>query len=272
MHVQDQQSPFPTAETGSSSSSFQRSMRITEASLVRALSGVLLMLLSDDTAQSALLAPGQGISSDVATVLRQLQESRVRGLVQQSQASIFLGILRSAGSSSGSSSSAGQQQLPVAVMSREVTARLEQVCQAFLQQVLLCCTWADAATAAGGAAAAAGPVAAASSTASGSSSSRRSWYTLAAKSTVRASANTPSGGAAVVGQHPGRFDWQGLVQSLQQAAETAAGVCQLQHQQRQQPPEAYLCPISRELMRDPVVACDGHTYERRAITEWIKVS
>jgi len=31
-----------------------------------------------------------------------------------------------------------------------------------------------------------------------------------------------------------------------------------------------LCPISCELMRDPVIAADGHTYERAAITRWIE--
>ena len=30
------------------------------------------------------------------------------------------------------------------------------------------------------------------------------------------------------------------------------------------------CPITMVVMREPVVADDGHTYERRAITEWVK--
>ena len=30
----------------------------------------------------------------------------------------------------------------------------------------------------------------------------------------------------------------------------------------------FLCPITREVMSDPVVAADGHTYERAAIVEW----
>jgi hypothetical protein len=29
------------------------------------------------------------------------------------------------------------------------------------------------------------------------------------------------------------------------------------------------CPISFQLMTDPVVADDGHTYQREAIEEWI---
>ena len=30
------------------------------------------------------------------------------------------------------------------------------------------------------------------------------------------------------------------------------------------------CPIAGNIMNDPVVAADGHTYERKAITEWIR--
>jgi len=37
-----------------------------------------------------------------------------------------------------------------------------------------------------------------------------------------------------------------------------------------EPPEEFLCPITQELMKDPVVASDGHTYERMAIEEWIQ--
>jgi hypothetical protein len=32
------------------------------------------------------------------------------------------------------------------------------------------------------------------------------------------------------------------------------------------------CPITGEPMRDPVVAADGHTYERKAIARWLKSS
>eukprot|EP01117_Protostelium_nocturnum_P018971 TRINITY_DN8069_c0_g1_i1.p1 TRINITY_DN8069_c0_g1~~TRINITY_DN8069_c0_g1_i1.p1 ORF type:complete len:453 (+),score=103.04 TRINITY_DN8069_c0_g1_i1:51-1409(+) len=33
-------------------------------------------------------------------------------------------------------------------------------------------------------------------------------------------------------------------------------------------PEPFLCPITHEIMSDPVVASDGHTYEKDAIKEW----
>ncbi|CAB3978294.1 WD repeat, SAM and U-box domain-containing 1-like [Paramuricea clavata] len=34
-------------------------------------------------------------------------------------------------------------------------------------------------------------------------------------------------------------------------------------------PDEFLCPITRELMTDPVIAADGHSYERDAIQSWI---
>lgn len=34
-------------------------------------------------------------------------------------------------------------------------------------------------------------------------------------------------------------------------------------------PEAMRCPITYEAFRDPVVAADGHSYERSAIAEWL---
>ena len=35
-------------------------------------------------------------------------------------------------------------------------------------------------------------------------------------------------------------------------------------------PDEFLCPITREIMLDPVSAADGHTYERTAIEEWLR--
>ena len=31
----------------------------------------------------------------------------------------------------------------------------------------------------------------------------------------------------------------------------------------------FICPITQELMNDPVFASDGHTYERCAIARWL---
>jgi len=33
--------------------------------------------------------------------------------------------------------------------------------------------------------------------------------------------------------------------------------------------EDFICPITQEMMEDPVVAADGHTYERKAFEQWI---
>jgi U-box domain len=33
---------------------------------------------------------------------------------------------------------------------------------------------------------------------------------------------------------------------------------------------SFYCPLTSQVMRDPVVDADGNTYERAAITEWIR--
>ena len=35
-------------------------------------------------------------------------------------------------------------------------------------------------------------------------------------------------------------------------------------------PDDYICPITAEIMNDPVSTLDGFTYEREAITEWLR--
>lgn len=37
-------------------------------------------------------------------------------------------------------------------------------------------------------------------------------------------------------------------------------------------PQEFICPISMEVMTDPVLCEDGHTYERRIILEWLRQS
>ncbi|XP_051998028.1 WD repeat, SAM and U-box domain-containing protein 1-like [Xyrauchen texanus] len=37
-------------------------------------------------------------------------------------------------------------------------------------------------------------------------------------------------------------------------------------------PDEFLCPITRETMKDPVMAADGYSYEREAIESWINTS
>ena len=38
---------------------------------------------------------------------------------------------------------------------------------------------------------------------------------------------------------------------------------------RQQTPNNFKCPITHDIMRDPVIAADGHSYEREAIERWL---
>ena len=35
-----------------------------------------------------------------------------------------------------------------------------------------------------------------------------------------------------------------------------------------EPPNEFMCPISLNLLNDPVIASDGHTYERKEIEKW----
>ena len=37
-------------------------------------------------------------------------------------------------------------------------------------------------------------------------------------------------------------------------------------------PNEFLCPISLEIMRDPVICKDGHTYERAVILKWLETN
>lgn len=34
--------------------------------------------------------------------------------------------------------------------------------------------------------------------------------------------------------------------------------------------QSLCCPITFEIMKDPVIAVDGHTYERKAIEKWVR--
>ena len=39
---------------------------------------------------------------------------------------------------------------------------------------------------------------------------------------------------------------------------------------KEDPPDEFVCPITQELMIDPVVIADGHAYERCAIETWLQ--
>ena len=36
--------------------------------------------------------------------------------------------------------------------------------------------------------------------------------------------------------------------------------------------DSFICCISRELMVDPVICSDGHTYDRKNIQKWLEIS
>eukprot|EP01051_Picozoa_sp_SAG22_P003164 SAG22_NODE_151_length_17414_cov_7.812128_11_plen_581_part_00 len=52
------------------------------------------------------------------------------------------------------------------------------------------------------------------------------------------------------------------------SAAAAASSASAVHPGGPAPPDAFLCPISRELMADPVCAADGHSYEKTEIKKW----
>eukprot|EP00457_Paulinella_chromatophora_P002304 gb/GEZN01002308.1/.p1 GENE.gb/GEZN01002308.1/~~gb/GEZN01002308.1/.p1 ORF type:complete len:670 (-),score=123.12 gb/GEZN01002308.1/:480-2489(-) len=43
-----------------------------------------------------------------------------------------------------------------------------------------------------------------------------------------------------------------------------------QHMNSDQAPRGFICPITQEVMKDPVMAADGHSYERVAIERWLQ--
>jgi len=71
--------------------------------------------------------------------------------------------------------------------------------------------------------------------------------------------------AAAVHEEAGRSAAEAAARAAQEAAAKAAAEAKAD-----EPPDDYLCSITHELMRDPVIAADGHTYERRVIEEWLE--
>lgn len=80
---------------------------------------------------------------------------------------------------------------------------------------------------------------------------------------------TPPLGPSQSSKHSGTADVKagtGVSRFFPAQIEDADNASPLKHAEL---PESYCCPITRQLMREPVVACDGHTYEQRAIEEWL---
>ena len=64
-------------------------------------------------------------------------------------------------------------------------------------------------------------------------------------------------------------DRQAVIASQQQEAEAEADATTVSSSEFLVP-DGFLCPISHSIMSDPVLAGDGRTYEREAITEWLE--
>ena len=75
---------------------------------------------------------------------------------------------------------------------------------------------------------------------------------------------TPSTYAAMIGRC-----WEQRAESRPRIEEVTQEL--EQHRSEALPiTEAYLCPITGEIMRDPVMDRDGHTFERGAIEQWVR--
>ena len=75
---------------------------------------------------------------------------------------------------------------------------------------------------------------------------------------------------SVAASSPGDADDHAGDRAITQGAEgveRAAGATV--HEVRVIVPSAYLCFLSMRLMRDPVIAADGHTFDRPALIEWL---
>eukprot|EP00964_Phaeocystis_antarctica_P109730 scaffold74165_cov64-Phaeocystis_antarctica.AAC.4 len=51
---------------------------------------------------------------------------------------------------------------------------------------------------------------------------------------------------------------------------SSGAACPLEASAVAEVPDDYICPITAEIMTDPVSTADGFTYEREAITEWLR--
>jgi hypothetical protein len=111
---------------------------------------------------------------------------------------------------------------------------------------------------------------------------------------------SPKGGRSGKGLSPGKLDWlerncqeypkqlMTLVKDCIAASDrnqlTFANIChslqtwldehEAQRQAREKAiPDGFICPITQDVMKDPVILIfDGHSYERKAIEDWLKRS
>jgi hypothetical protein len=75
-------------------------------------------------------------------------------------------------------------------------------------------------------------------------------------------------------RHAARIIKENAVQQAKRTVEEAQAFAQLEARPVESimqpgPPDEYFCPITLEIMTNPVLASDGHTYERKAIEAWM---
>ncbi|PNH03017.1 U-box domain-containing protein 10 [Tetrabaena socialis] len=86
-----------------------------------------------------------------------------------------------------------------------------------------------------------------------------------------------SGGAAARGvgsvssdDRPGPRGWRARAASLARCTRAAAaGSAGSQEEAKPTAPSSFYCPVSMELMADPVMVATGHTYDRQCIEKWL---
>ncbi len=91
---------------------------------------------------------------------------------------------------------------------------------------------------------------------------------------IQASTGTSISGSAGVSSNTGQANdaaRQAGLAALARAGLSALGKeSRLDDDTKIEPPSEYICPISRDLMNDPVVAEDGFTYDRLYIESWLQ--
>lgn len=58
--------------------------------------------------------------------------------------------------------------------------------------------------------------------------------------------------------------------SLHDSKQVESPACAASDDDGESFPEHFVCPITFDVMSDPVVAADGHTYERTALEHWLQ--
>ena len=61
-----------------------------------------------------------------------------------------------------------------------------------------------------------------------------------------------------------------LVNSIRVEGMSSINITDATNEWRSRIPDAFICPISMEMMTDPVITTAGQTYERKSIEEWFK--